>query len=133
MNATSDIDLAELCDWLADVSDLTDQEVLDELAAAGIDHKTAMARFEASILPRLRTARRRQRLHVVRDERLARGEPRDWLAYVRSLAMPIEQLVARIHAYGPAAVANRKLVEPTREDLEILLADLMALEADEGR
>jgi hypothetical protein len=43
----------------------------------------------------------------------------------------MEALVARIDVFQGAAVANRKLNAPTHEDLEILLADLMALEADE--
>lgn len=126
------LDLEELVDWLADVSDLTDDEVLEELAAEGIDYPAARARFEATVLPRFAAARRRQQLHVVRKQRLARREDRDWLAHVRSLGLSLEALVARIDAFQGAAVANRKLNAPSREDLEILLADLMALEADEA-
>lgn len=127
------LDLEELVDWLADVSDLTDDEVLEELAAEGIDYPAVLARFEANVLPRFAVARRRQKLHVVRQQRRARPEARDWLAHVRSLGLSFDELVARVQAYGPAAVANRRLTAPTQEDLEILLADLMALEADRDR
>ena len=127
------LDLEELVDWLADVSDLTDEEVLEELAAEGIDYPAVRARFEATVLPRFAAARRRQKLHVVREKRLERGNPRDWLERVRSLGLSFDELVARVHTYGPAAVANRRLTEPTRVDLEILLADLMALDADRDR
>lgn len=124
------LDLEELVDWLADVSDLTDEEVLEELAAEGIDYPAARARFEATVLPRFAAARRRQKLRVVREKRLERGNPPDWLERVRSLGLSMEALVARIDAFQGVAVANRKLNAPSREDLEILLADLMALEAD---
>lgn len=127
------LDPEELMDWLADVSDLTDEEVLEELAAEGIDYPAARARFEANVLPRFEAARRRQKLHVVRKQRRARRDERDWLSHVRSLGLSTEALVARIDGFQGAAVANRKLNAPTRMDLEILLADLMALEADEAQ
>jgi hypothetical protein len=126
------LDLEELMDWLADVSDLTDKEALEELAAEGIDYPAVRARFEANVLPRFEAARRRQELHVVRQQRLPRSAERDWLAHVRSLGLSMQALVARIDAFQGAAVANRKLNAPTRADLEIMLADLMALEAEAG-
>lgn len=124
MNRAFELLLAEL----EDDAGLTDAEVEAELKAAGVDLRSARTKLDATLL-QVENANRRQRLDRARRERLSSGS-RDRLADVRAHAYPLTELHAQIARRG-AVVARRDLEGRSREDLESLLADLLALDEPE--
>lgn len=124
MNRAFELLLAEL----EDDAGLTDAGVEAELKAAGVDLRSARTKLDATLL-QVENANRRQRLDRARRERLSSGS-RDRLADVRAHAYPLTELHAQI-ARRSAVVAHRELEGRSREDLESLLADLLALDEPE--
>ena len=117
-----------LADELDDVACLTDEEVLAELKASGIDRSVSTRKIDAAI-DLVEAEERRSRLVRARSQRLSHAH-RNRLGAVQSRQLPLDELRAQIRGLQ-GQVAHREFGGETRDDLESLLADLLDV-ADES-
>ncbi len=117
-----------LADELDDVAGLTDEEVLVELKASGIDPAAPTRRIDKAI-DLVEAEERRSRLVRARSQRLSHSH-RNRLGAVQARQLPLEELRAEIRALQ-GQVAHRDFGGETRDDLESMLADLLDV-ADEN-
>lgn len=112
---------------LDDIHGGSDEQVKKELIDMGIDINQAQKGFQAT-LARCQNMRKRQRLEVAREQRLAdAGRVSNFLDMVRRKALTVSELISRISELQPA-MAHREFNTWSKEDLESQLADLLALQ-----
>jgi hypothetical protein len=120
-------DLRGLVDLMDDDAGLTDEQVAEDLRAAGVDLVAATKRLD-TILARVTNARKRTALDRARTQR-TRHAGSDRREAIRAQHLPMEELRGRI-ARLAGRVAHRDLEDLTREDLESQLADLLDISED---
>lgn len=126
----SDIEaLSDVLEALVDTSDLSEEEVQQELREAGIDVKGAHRRLNR-LMDDIFAARAMRSLES-RKRPPTTSSIAAALESVRQMLLPVEDLVHAIAALRPQ-VEHRELRQLSRADLETQYAELLALtDADE--